>query len=564
MGVEVEIKLALAGLQDFESACRLGQGLGLRYQDNRFFDVADRALSKKHWALRLRREWKGRHRASGPPDRILLTMKGPGKVLSGALSRAEYEWASSASCLNDLFSGNKALADCAEGPNQPPWTQDPFFERIGGASLADMEQVAFFGNLRVQRRVELAGRPVTLEVDQTSLPSGRRVYEVELEIATGEQQAPDKDLVERLRRELIGKLAENRIVVIGTGRGKFSTALRDMEETMQWNVPKEGCVLRFAPLAKARVWGGHKLSEQYQKPPAPENQPCGETWEIVDLPDDQSRVVAGPLAGATLHDLKTQHLDWLMGQAPLLDGRFPLLLKLIDAARTLSVQVHPDEEAAAKLGARPKTECWVILHADPGAHLYLGLAPGVTKEQLREACKGPSLEELLNEVEVSPLDVVFIPAGTVHAIGGGLVLAELQQSSDTTYRLHDWGRMGLDGKPRQLHIDQALESIHFEMPDPAPWQPRRGPGPVISSDAFDMELMEWTQAAAQPETLEHDGPLVLLALKGQVRVQAGGDDERLGPGQAALVPAASRQTLVTGLEKDTWLLVGRPGPTKAR
>jgi mannose-6-phosphate isomerase len=306
--------------------------------------------------------------------------------------------------------------------------------------------------------------------------------------------------------------------------------------------------LQFVSLPKARVWGGRRLQAHYDKPVLADDTPCGESWELVDLPDDQSVVQNGPLAQATLGELVRHHRDWLMGSAELLDGRFPLLLKLIDAQKTLSVQVHPDAAVAAALGGRPKTEAWVVLHADPHSVLYLGLKRGVTRKQLAEACKGPSLEHLVHRVPVTAGDVVFIPAGTVHAIGGGLVLAEMQQASDTTYRLHDWGRVGLDGKPRTLHLDEALQAIHYDqLEDPPPWQPHRGPGRVVAGPDFVIELQ-----AVQPQkpvSYEMDVPLVVLCLGNTLRVKTGerSDDSAtavLQPGQCALVPAAAGRCVV--------------------
>jgi mannose-6-phosphate isomerase len=226
-------------------------------------------------------------------------------------------------------------------------------------------------------------------------------------------------------------------------------------------------------------------------------------------------------------------------------------LKLIDAEKVLSVQVHPDGEAAERLGGRPKTESWVVLAAEPTSCLYLGLRRGVTREQLAEATKGSSLEHLINRVAVEPGDVIFIPAGTIHAIGGGLVLAEMQQASDTTYRLHDWGRVGLDGEPRQLHVEQALESIHFDQPDPPPWRPRRGPGRVVEGPDFTIELANLEKGGSA--SYERVRPMVVLCLEGRLEVAAGKKADRdqetiLAKGECALIPAAAGGCRLSGLE----------------
>ena len=315
--------------------------------------------------------------------------------------------------------------------------------------------------------------------------------------------------------------------------------------------------LSFDVLPKAAVWGGTLLHERYGKPKPPGSEPCGETWEVVDLPKDQSVVREGALKGRTLGELVRDHRTWLMGAAELLDGRFPLLLKLIDAQRTLSVQVHPDATAAAALGGRPKTEAWVILDVAEGGCLYLGMKPTVTRDELHEACAGPSLEHLLNRVEVKPGDVVFIPSGTVHAIGAGILLAELQQASDTTYRLHDWGRMGLDGKPRQLHIEQALESIDFTPEGLNQWRLSRGPGRVVSGPVFVMEVHDLQ--AGRSAAFDHDCPFITMSLEGRFQVEAAGGLQEVESGGTALVPASARRTVVTskGDERAT-TLVGWP------
>jgi mannose-6-phosphate isomerase len=176
-------------------------------------------------------------------------------------------------------------------------------------------------------------------------------------------------------------------------------------------------------------------------------------------------VAEGELAGARLADLIKSQQEELLGEVPLLQGRFPVLYKFIDVRESLSVQVHPDARAAQQLGhgARPKTEAWYVLHADPNAQVFLGFHNGVTRRELLAAIKADQIGTLLKPVAVHTGDFVYLPAGLVHAVGGGVMLAEIQQSSDTTFRLYDWGRMGLDGKPRTLHIDEALTSIDFPL-----------------------------------------------------------------------------------------------------
>ncbi len=194
----------------------------------------------------------------------------------------------------------------------------------------------------------------------------------------------------------------------------------------------------------------------------PENVKIGESWELADLPDDKSVVANGPLTGKTLRDVVTEHTKALTGQTefPL---PFPLLIKLLDAQDVLSVQVHPDEATCKRTGqGDPKTECWYVLHAEPDACIYKGLVPGVTKTQFRNAITQGTVEDLLIKIPVQVGDCHFIPTGTVHAAGAGLLIAEIQLPSDTTYRVFDWNRVDDQGQARELHIDQALESIHFD------------------------------------------------------------------------------------------------------
>lgn len=174
----------------------------------------------------------------------------------------------------------------------------------------------------------------------------------------------------------------------------------------------------------------------------------GEAWLVHDRDGRSSEIEGGPLDGTYLADLR--------GDRP-----FPLLLKLLDADAPLSVQVHPDAAAAALHGGEPKTECWFVLDAVPGARVHRGLRDGCEPGDLERALRDGTVESCLHPVEVAPGDTIFVPAGTVHTIGAGILLAEVQQNSDTTYRLHDWGRVGLDGRPRELHVTQALDSVRF-------------------------------------------------------------------------------------------------------
>ncbi|HEV3165207.1 MAG TPA: type I phosphomannose isomerase catalytic subunit [Isosphaeraceae bacterium] len=220
--------------------------------------------------------------------------------------------------------------------------------------------------------------------------------------------------------------------------------------------------LRFEPILKRLIWGGRRLGILLNKPLG-EHPDYAESWEISDHRDDVSRVAEGPLRGTSLRDLVRERPIELLGEA--LPGRtqFPLLVKFLDAHQVLSVQVHPDDERARRLaGDNGKTEAWVVVHAEPGSLIYAGLKPGVSRQAFAAAIETGAVEPLLHRFKPRPGDCILIPAGTVHAIGAGVVLAEIQQMSDATFRVFDWGRLGPDGRPRKLHLAEALESTDFD------------------------------------------------------------------------------------------------------
>jgi mannose-6-phosphate isomerase len=226
--------------------------------------------------------------------------------------------------------------------------------------------------------------------------------------------------------------------------------------------------LKLVPVFKQRIWGGRKLEEVFGKT-LPPGEKIGESWEIADLPEGQSTIARGPLAGQTLSDVVRQHAQELAGTRDFPE-RFPLLVKFLDAQDVLSVQVHPNAETCRRMGkGDPKTECWYIIQAEPGAVIYKGLKQEVTKEQFAKGIKDGTAADLLAVVPVKAGECHFIPAGTVHSLGAGLLIAEVQTPSDTTYRVFDWNRVDDAGKSRPLHIAEALESIHFDVtPDELP------------------------------------------------------------------------------------------------
>jgi len=223
----------------------------------------------------------------------------------------------------------------------------------------------------------------------------------------------------------------------------------------------EAYPLKFRPIYKQRIWGGQKLQKVFDKD-LPPFEKIGESWELADLPDDKSVISNGELAGQTLISAIEKYPKEITGNEDF-SGPFPLLIKFLDAQDILSVQVHPNPETCRRMGkGEPKTECWYIISAEPDAVIYKGLKKGVTKEQFAEAIEKGNVAEMLEKVTVEKGQCHFLPAGTAHAIGPGLLIAEIQMPSDTTYRVFDWNRVDEAGKSRELHIEEALESIHFD------------------------------------------------------------------------------------------------------
>jgi mannose-6-phosphate isomerase len=221
--------------------------------------------------------------------------------------------------------------------------------------------------------------------------------------------------------------------------------------------------ITFKPLAMERVWGGRRF-ETLEGKVLPPDVPVGELWEVVDREEAQSVVDCGLFEGQTLQSLWSNHRGEIFGADYLsMDAkRFPLLVKLLDAADKLSVQVHPPASKAVALGGEPKTEVWYFLESQPGAVVYAGLKNGVMRDEFEKRLDGGGVEETLHSIPVHTGESIFIPSGRLHAIGGGNLIAEIQQNSDTTYRVYDWGRTGLDGIPRTLHVRESMESIDFE------------------------------------------------------------------------------------------------------
>jgi mannose-6-phosphate isomerase len=229
--------------------------------------------------------------------------------------------------------------------------------------------------------------------------------------------------------------------------------------------------LRFAPFLRPMVWGGRRLGEILGKP-LPAAEPYGESWEVSDHPLHYSVVATGPRSGETLRTLMEEERPALLGTEISGPAQFPWLVKFLDASDWLSVQVHPDETAVSRLwpGEGSKTEAWFVLDAAPRSRIYAGLLPGVDETRLRAALAAGDVTHCLHSIEPRAGDCVFLPAGTVHAVGGGVLMAEVQQTSDATFRLSDWNRRDAQGKARTLHIDESMQAIHW---DQGPIEPVR-------------------------------------------------------------------------------------------
>jgi mannose-6-phosphate isomerase len=319
--------------------------------------------------------------------------------------------------------------------------------------------------------------------------------------------------------------------------------------------------LTFQPIFKERVWGGRNLEVLYHKP-LPPGPPIGESWEITDRPEGISVIANGPLAGRTLRWLMEHHRREVLGPNAAETGAFPLLVKILDAAQTLSVQVHPPASVASSLHGEPKTEIWYVAQATPEAALYVGLRKGITRPEFEAHIKAGTVAECLHRVPVSGGDVMFLPSGRLHAIGAGNVIFEIQQNSDTTYRVFDWNRTGLDGKPRALHIAESLASINFEDIEPrliASIYSRNLTFKVrylIDDPLFRIDLCLVNRR--KQFHFRSDAVQILGVVKGRLRLTHPAGDLVLEAGQFGLLPASLGRVSVT-VERQAEFLHVQPG-----
>lgn len=334
-------------------------------------------------------------------------------------------------------------------------------------------------------------------------------------------------------------------------RGLLGTMMRMEEnsENMQaFSADAAVYPMRLKPRYKDYLWGGNRIPIRYKRQNAPDV--CAESWELCDRVEASSEIINGPLAGQTLRRLLAA--EGMAGSIYGASGRFPffpVLCKILDARMRLSVQVHPTPESAAELHAEPKSEIWVVLDSTPDARIYLGLKPGVDEAALRAALKQGSVEQLLVPHAVRAGDVFNVPAGTVHAVGEGCLIYEVQQNSNTTYRLFDWNRLAPGGAPRELHIEKALRSIVWNLPPPT-----LRPMPRISwlNFKFGSEsrlLIETPFFRVERLTISglcacgtlSETPHVLFVEQGRLVVDSTMESLQLSTGDTVLVPAEARE-----------------------
>lgn len=288
----------------------------------------------------------------------------------------------------------------------------------------------------------------------------------------------------------------------------------------------------FYPIVQERVWGGRGL-ERHLGRSLPDDKKIGESWEIVDRPETCSRITTGRFTGKTLREALRADSTFLMGPDWDPEKPFPILVKWLDCAERLSLQVHPPAAVADELGGQPKTENWYVAACHPGAALLVGLQEGVTKEQFEEGIRTNTLEPLVRRFTVKPGDSMFVPSGRIHAIDGGNIILEIQQNSDTTYRVYDWGR------PREIHVEESLQSIDFSDTDPQMLHTAGETGETVLVDDPVFRLRKITlKPGGEPLVFEGETePRILSVVEGTIQ-ETGRNLGLLVPGDNALLPWA--------------------------
>lgn len=309
--------------------------------------------------------------------------------------------------------------------------------------------------------------------------------------------------------------------------------------------------ITFSPIYKERVWGGRELENVYGRLLPDASKPYGESWEIVDRESEQSVVDEGTLHGTTLHDLWMNHREEIFGEGFADHPRFPILIKVLDARDDLSIQVHPPAHLAASLGGESKTEMWYIAACDPGTRIYVGLKNGVTRADFEKSINDGTVAEMVHAIEPSAGDSIFIKSGRLHAIGAGFLIHEIQQNSDTTYRVFDWNRLGLDGEPRKLHIDESLACIDFQDFEPGMSIPDDGTLADCEFFRTDKKTLELGDSLANPRD---DRFSIVSVTEGQLESDGG---RRFTKGSFILL--ARDGAPLTALEDTTVLQITLPG-----
>jgi mannose-6-phosphate isomerase len=296
-------------------------------------------------------------------------------------------------------------------------------------------------------------------------------------------------------------------------------------------------VLRFEPICQARIWGGRRLESAFGRR-LPEAQPIGESWEIVDRPEAQSVVREGTWAGQTLRQVISAHSAEVMGPKWNAERAFPILVKWLDCRERLSLQVHPPAAVAVALQGEPKTENWFVAATAPGSSLLVGLQPGVDRARFERALAQGTVESCVRRIPVSPGDSLLVESGTVHAIEAGCLILEIQQNSDTTYRVFDWGRVGPAGKARALHVTQSLAAILWSAEEPE--LVRAAPTTAQIADAWEFQIRRVVLGVGQTLIVASaEQPRLLGVVSGGVETRAAGG-VRLAAGENVLLPYAGR------------------------
>ncbi len=317
-------------------------------------------------------------------------------------------------------------------------------------------------------------------------------------------------------------------------------------------------VFKFHSIYKQHPWGNQAIARVGDHHLLPKDKKIGEAWEISDRPDNESIICQGEYHGKSIRWLLDEHGQFVMGQKWEKGRRFPLLIKLLDAAERLSLQVHPSALVTPKLGGEPKTEILYLLDAKPKAALIAGLKKKISREQFERSLRAQtnsgenSLESLIHRIPVKRGDALFIPAGLIHAIDAGCLILEIEQNSDTTFRAYDWGRMGLDGKPRKLHIEETLDVMDFQSAEPKLIDRTFVDGIRQLTDNEYFRVESWV--LSREKRLDAKTATAIHLLKGKLEINSGvGGKEAIHIGETVLLAATSHQ--LRPLEKDTEAII---------